>query len=380
MDADEKREEAVAPRTGRPPPALVAASIAVALILGVCVAGISLGVAGLCLALFSSSGDASDLLALAPLAALLVAAGGLVGYAMGLDLRGEVRRIVSILRTALLVRRSRAGRACDSTVAELDALGDAVRRLESRFFQDMTLYADALAEVEMMDGRRTDLLTAVATDLYGPLDRVVTLSARLVDGDDGPLEDAQAEDARIVRNAGQRLREMVTEILDLSSLITREIELVMSTVDLAEVARDVVETARGQIGAKKLAIRFEAPDRPVEIEGHRQRLWQIAMNLVGNAIKFTEAGSIVVTVEARGAGARLVVEDTGIGIASRDQATVFDTFKQLGGRVARGRGTGLGLAITRRLVELHGGRIAVSSVLDQGTRFTVTFPGPGGAR
>jgi signal transduction histidine kinase len=379
MDVERQRvgSETSLPWRTRRPPKLVTRAVLSALFLSALIAAVALGVAAICLALFSNSGGVESVTRLLPLAALLIAASGLAGYAMGLGVQTEYRRVISILRTALLVRRSRSARGGDSSIAELDAFGEAVHRLEGRFFEDMTLYADALAEVEMMDGRKTDLLTAVATDLYGPLDRVVALSAQLLDDEGGPLDESKADDARIVRNAAERLREMVTEILDLSSLVSREVELVMTTVDLVAVARDVVETARGQIADKRLAIRLSEPGRPVEIEGHRQRLWQVVMNLLGNAIKFTEEGSIVVTVSARDdGGARLEVLDTGIGIASRDQLTIFDTFKQLGGRVSRGRGTGLGLAITRRIVELHGGRITVSSVVNQGTRFTVAFPSP----
>lgn len=380
MEADGKGgRPAGAEEAGRRAPGVVARATLTALLLGAAVALSSLGIAALFLALDPGAGGPKALLRLLPLAGAAVAAAGLVGYAAGVDLGREMRSALSAVRMGLLVRRPREELACDSSVEELDALVEAVRRLEGRFFEDMTLYADALAEVEMMDGQRTDLLTAVATQLYAPIDRVVSLSRRLLDGEDGPIDDAKAEDARIVHGAALRLREMVTEILDLSSLVSRDVKLEMERVDIVGIAREVVETARGQVGERRLAIRLEAPDRPVIIDGHRRRLWQIATNLVGNAVKFTEKGSITVTVAVpEGGGARLEVLDTGIGIAARDQASIFDTFRQIGGRVVAGRGTGLGLAITRRLVELHRGRIGVSSVIDRGTRFSVTFPPPEG--
>jgi signal transduction histidine kinase len=326
----------------------------------------------------SVAGLSSLLLELLPLAALLAVATGLVGLAAGAELGAELRGVTTALSAALKRRPRKAAPVPASRISQLAAISAAAERLEWRFASEMALYEDALAEVETMDGHRTDLLTAVASELYGPLDRVVTLSGRLQSGEVGPIDAAKAEDARIVHNAGVRLREMVNEILDLSSLISRDVALEMEIVDLAEIAREVVETGRGQIGTKKLTIKLDAPTEPVPVSGHRQRLWQIVMNLVTNAIKFTDLGTVAVKVSAHNGGGRLEVVDTGVGIASSDQASVFDTFKQIAMKPGRARGAGLGLAICKRLVELHRGRIVVSSIVGQGTRFTVTLPPPGG--
>ena len=148
-------------------------------------------------------------------------------------------------------------------------------------------------------------------------------------------------------------------------------------VDMAELATDVIEVARGGIGKKPLTLELNArPDERAFVRGNRQRLWQAITNLVSNAIKFTESGGVNVRVSRQEDGSvMLVVEDTGVGIASLDQATVFDTFRQLGGRTGRKRGSGLGLAICKRLIELHDGKIRVSSVIGKGTKFTVILPG-----
>jgi len=325
-------------------------------------------------------GFSSLVLELLPLAALLVVAAGLVGRAGGAELGAELRGVASSVRGARRRRPRGAARPPESRIAELQTIAAALEGLDQRFAAEMALYEDALAEVETLDGQRTDLLTAVASELYGPLDRVVTLSGQLQSGGAGPIDEVKAEDARIVHNAGVRLREMVNEILDLSSLIALDVSLDMEIIDLVEIAREVVETGRGQIGTKKkLTIRLDAPAERVPVSGHRQRLWQIAMNLVTNAIKFTDIGSVVVKVSAHEGGGRFEVVDTGVGIASPDQASVFDTFKQIGMKPGRARGAGLGLAICKRLVELHHGRIVVSSIIGQGTRFTVTLPPPEGA-
>jgi len=217
----------------------------------------------------------------------------------------------------------------------------------------------------------------VTVELYRPLNELVTLSERLLAGEDGELKGAQKEDVQIILKAAARLREMVNEILDLSSLLEDDLNLDFERVDMTELATDVIEVARGGIGKKSLSLEMDAKsDERAFVRGNRQRLWQAITNLVSNAVKFTESGGVNVSVSRREDGSViLIVEDTGVGIASLDQATVFDTFRQLGGRTGRKRGTGLGLAICKRLIELHGGKVRVSSVIGKGTKFTVILPG-----
>jgi signal transduction histidine kinase len=340
------------------------------------VAAIGIGTAAVRSHALTVQGFSALALELLPLVALVLLAAGLIGLAAGVAVAAEIRGITATARGSMRRRPRGTAATPQSRIAELCAVGQALVRLDHRFAGEMALYEDALAEVETLDGRRTDLLSAVAGELYGPLDRVVSLSSDLQSGGAGPIDEAKAEDARIVRNAAVRLREMVNEILDLSSLISRDVALELEILDLAEIAREVVETGRGQIGGKKLTLKLDAPKEPVRVAGHRQRLWQIVMNLVTNAIKFTDIGSVVVKVYPHAGGGKLEVVDTGVGIASPDQASVFDTFKQISMKPGRARGAGLGLAICKRLVELHHGRIVVSSIVGQGTRFTVTLPAP----
>jgi signal transduction histidine kinase len=363
------------PPVPRPPVArhAVQAALAVALLAIGGVLGTAIAASG------PGTRAAALLLDLLPLAAVLAVAAGLVGLAAGAGLGAELGRTVAAVTAAVRRRPRGAAPLPTNRIAELAPIAEAAARLERRFAAEMALYEDALAEVETLDGQRTDLLTAVASELHRPIDRVVALSERLQTGAAGPIDDATAEDARIVHNAGVRLREMVDEILDLSSLISKDVALERELLDLAAIAREVVETGRGQIGAKRLKIQVDAPDAPVPVLGHPQRLWQIVMNLMTNAIKFTDIGTVSIKVSAHAGGARLEVVDTGVGIAASDQASVFDTFKQIAMKPGRARGAGLGLAICKRLVELHRGRIVVSSIVGQGTRFTVTFPPPGGA-
>ena len=187
-----------------------------------------------------------------------------------------------------------------------------------------------------------------------------------------------------MRQADERLMGLVSDIVDLSSLISAELELDEEPVDLAALAEEVVSAARGQAQREKrsrageLEVRLEREGEGEPgpfVRGDRRRLWQVLTNLVSNGVKFTERGAVVVRVgrDERGL-AVLRVEDTGVGISELDQSSVFETFRQLGGRARSKRGSGLGLAISRRLVEMHGGSIGVSSKIGRGTVFTVRLP------
>ncbi|HUT79384.1 MAG TPA: HAMP domain-containing sensor histidine kinase, partial [Polyangia bacterium] len=233
------------------------------------------------------------------------------------------------------------------------------------------------AEPGASDGRG-DLLTSVARGLHRPLQAIIERSQRLLEGRDGELASSQREDILVIRQAGDRLLGLVRELLDLTSLLEAGIQLTFEAVVLAEVAEEVIRSARGELKRKQIELHLDiAAGPPVVVRGDRQRLWQVLTNLVSNGIKFTERGSVTVRLghapESAGL-ALLEVEDTGVGIPSLDQVTVFDTFRQLSGRARGQRGAGLGLAICRRLVELHGGTIRVSSRPGQGARFAVLLP------
>jgi signal transduction histidine kinase len=314
---------------------------------------------------------------LALIALALVVAAVIFGAGFGSDFGAAVDRLRLWTRA---VAGDPLGAPSAAGPPAADGIGEparAVERLRARLGGESSAYQDARAEVEAIDGERTDLLTSVSGELHTPLQRVVEIAGRLLDGADGELKKSQQEDVRIIRNAGQRLLKMVEEVVDLSDLVATETKLDAELVDLAAVAREVVETARGQVGKKQLTVTLEQedPEDSILVRGNRQRLWQVVTNLVSNGIKFTERGGVTVRVGREEDGsARLEIEDSGVGISPMDKRAIFDTFRQLGGRGGRKRGTGLGLAISKRLIEMHGGKVRVSSLLNQGTKFTVILP------
>ncbi len=312
---------------------------------------------------------------LGALAVLFLLAAAIFGACFGLDFGLGVE--------ALGRRLDGAGGASDraggmpAAAPELGEVWLAASRLDRRLAIRRDLEPAARVE-SAAEGAGGDMLTSVAHDLHVPLRTIVDVTGQLLEGNDGDLEPTQREDLMVIRQAGDRLLGLVNELLDLTSLLEDGFCLEPEPVVLAEVAEEVIRAARGELKRKQIDLTLEVADGPpVRVHGDRRRLWQVLTNLVSNGIKFTERGGVSVRVgrdpEAQGM-ARLEVEDTGVGIPSLEQATVFETFRQIGGRARGQRGTGLGLAICRRLVELHGGTIRVSSRPGQGARFIVQLP------
>lgn len=135
----------------------------------------------------------------------------------------------------------------------------------------------------------------------------------------------------------------------------------------------MIREAAGLVGARPVAVRVEG-NRGVMAKADARRVRQILTNLVGNAVKFTQQGEVVVGVAVEGRHARLSVRDTGPGISPHERATIFQEYKQTKAERARRRGTGLGLAITKRLVKMHGGTIQVESEVGRGSTFNVLLP------
>ncbi|MEM1426332.1 MAG: ATP-binding protein, partial [Cyanobacteria bacterium P01_H01_bin.130] len=201
----------------------------------------------------------------------------------------------------------------------------------------------------------------------------------LANGAIGVINPDQFKNLNLIIQSGHRLINLVNDILDFSKLKNRKLSLQCGSVDLVPIVEDVIGLYQAQAQIQRLSLTAEIePDLP-RLWADSDRIHQILHNLVGNALKFTEQGSIVLRVKPIGGAEpselQLSVSDTGVGIAPENRESIFGAFKQGDGTTARRySGTGLGLAITRQLVELHHGNISVESTVGEGSTFLVTLP------
>ncbi len=237
---------------------------------------------------------------------------------------------------------------------------------------------------------KSEFLANMSHELRTPLNSLLILAKLLSENEQGNLDERQVEFARTIHNAGSDLLELINDILDLSKVEAGKMDVVATPVALAAVA-DRVRQSFGPLAAdKQLALEVEvAAGAPATIVTDEQRLQQVLKNLMSNAIKFTEAGSVRLEIAPAPealryanpvlAGARSViaftVRDTGIGIAPDKLRLVFEAFQQADGTTSRRYGgTGLGLSISREIARLLGGEIRVESAVDEGSAFTLYLP------
>ena len=210
----------------------------------------------------------------------------------------------------------------------------------------------------------------------GPLrSRQTTAQSLIADGVYGePAEKMHSVLKRLESN-GKHLLGLINAVLDLSKIEAGRLVLDFADYSLSDVVQTVCTAVEPLAADKKLALKVKASTDLPAGRGDERRLTQVLLNLVGNAIKFTDAGEVVITATANNGSFNVSVKDTGPGISQADQAKLFQEFQQADSSLTRKKGgTGLGLAISKRIIEMHGGRIWVDSIVGQGSTFSFTLP------
>ncbi len=235
------------------------------------------------------------------------------------------------------------------------------------------------ARDDALEASRTKsaFLATMSHELRTPLNAIIGYTQMMTGGIAGPMSDKQADyTGRVLRN-GQHLLLLINDILDLAKIEAGRMELVETPFDLRAWVQDTEKQVRGLADEKGIELRVDVDeDLPDVIVADPDRLRQIALNLLSNAIKFTRVGQVTYTLRLAPHNRwQIVVVDTGIGIASHKQETIFDEFSQ-GDNTSRREfgGTGLGLSIVRNLCLMMGGSVRVSSTVNEGSTFTVTLP------
>lgn len=231
-------------------------------------------------------------------------------------------------------------------------------------------------ELALSTRYKSEFLANMSHELRTPLNSILLLSRLLTENHEGNLSEEQIEYAKVITSSGNGLLTLIDEILDLSKIESGKMRLDYADVRLSEVVSALEAMFTPLAKEKQLAFSISVdPALPQLVETDRLRLEQIVRNLISNAIKFTAEGSVKTAFERQGDLMRIVVKDTGIGIAKDKQQTIFEAFQQADGSTRRKYGgTGLGLSISRELAKLLGGEIQLKSEPGKGSEFTLFIP------
>jgi signal transduction histidine kinase len=230
-------------------------------------------------------------------------------------------------------------------------------------------------QLEVASRHKSEFLATMSHELRTPLNAINGFSEVLLERYFGDLNDKQEEYLNDILSSGRHLLSLISDILDLSKVEAGRMELEPSRFPLAPLLESGLVMVRERASRNGVLLGLDVSPEVGEIEADERKVKQVLFNLLSNAVKFTPPGGRV-DVAARSAreGVEITVRDTGTGIAAEDQGRIFEAFRQARPGKDHGEGTGLGLALTRRLVELHGGRIGVESVPGTGSTFTVALP------
>jgi signal transduction histidine kinase len=321
----------------------------------------------------SGAGDLGRLVLVAALV-VLVALAALAGGTLGAAASGEVLALARRLdrpddaagaRPIVVTRLGRVG----VLLGELEALRRDLAAEHQR-------YQDTLAQTREAAVAKAEFLAAVSHELRTPLNSICGFSQLMLEGMGDVLSTEQREDVRLIRTSGMQLLGLINDILDISMIESGELRLYFAPEDIAEIVDDAVRAHRPLVQDSGVELRAEVPVGLPRVVCDRRRIGQILNNLLSNATKFTDHGTITISAVYDPLAARLdlLVSDTGIGIPQEHIEAIFLEYHQVGGLAHRKQGTGLGLAIARSIAVHHGGQLAVASNPGRGSTFTLSLP------
>ncbi len=230
-------------------------------------------------------------------------------------------------------------------------------------------------QLELASRHKSDFLAGMSHELRTPLNAILGYTELIVDRVYGNVPEKVGEVLDRVQRSGRHLLALINDVLDLSKIEAGQLVLAQSEYSFNDIVQAVAGAVESLATEKQLRLCVDiAADLPVGY-GDERRITQVLLNLVGNAIKFTDAGEVTVRVTNAGGEFLVSVADAGPGIPQEDQERIFEEFQQSGSAATKTKGgTGLGLSIAKRIVEMHGGRIWVQSILGRGSTFSFTLP------
>jgi GAF domain-containing protein len=251
-----------------------------------------------------------------------------------------------------------------------DQAGIAIENV--RLFEEIQ---DKSRQVEEASKHKSQFLANMSHELRTPLNAILGYTELIIDGIYGEAPEKMRTVMERVQSNGKHLLGLINDVLDLSKIEAGQLVLSIQDYSIKDVVHGVYSAVEPLANSKKLAFKIEVPANLPPARGDDRRLTQVLLNLVGNAIKFTDAGEVAIKAAASNGAYTITVRDTGPGIAEADQAKIFDEFQQADSTQTKAKGgTGLGLSIAKRIIEMHGGKLWVESSLGAGSTFSFTVP------
>ncbi len=245
------------------------------------------------------------------------------------------------------------------------------------------LVQKAVEDMREVDRMKSQFLANMSHELRTPLNSIIGFSRVILKGIDGPINDIQQQDLSAIYNSGQHLLNLINDVLDLSKIEAGKMELSFGDLDITEIVNSVMSTAIGLVKDKPIELKKIVPENLPKVRGDTTRIRQVLLNLISNAAKFTDEGTVTIEVSIKtGPSGKLElmteVTNSGPGIAAEDQHKLFQPFSQVDNSPTRKTGgTGLGLSICRSLMEMHHGSIGLNwSEVGTGCRFFFSLPLP----
>lgn len=274
----------------------------------------------------------------------------------------------------LVVRRRAPGQFQKETVDLLQtfATQSALAIQNARLFREIEAKG---RELEIASKHKSDFLANMSHELRTPLNAILGYTELILDKIYGDVPENIQEVLERVEKNGRHLLGLINDVLDLSKIEAGQLVLSLDDYSMKEVVHTVFTSVESLAAEKNLELKVSVAPEVAQGKGDHQRISQVFLNLVGNAIKFTEAGEVRVEATASDDTFVISVSDTGPGLSEADQQMIFEEFHQVDGSSTRKKGgTGLGLSIAKRIVEMHGGRIWVESTEGKGSTFWFTLP------
>jgi signal transduction histidine kinase len=230
-------------------------------------------------------------------------------------------------------------------------------------------------ELSVAMAHKTQFFANMSHELRTPLNAVLGYSELIADGLYGPIPDKALDVLTRIQANGKHLLGLINDVLDISKIEAGQLNLSLDDYSVEAIVQSVTASAGPLAQKKGIEIRTSVADKLPMGRGDERRLTQVLLNLVSNAVKFTDTGEVEVRVSADSDVFNISVLDTGPGIAPEDQAKIFEQFQQVDNSSTREKGgTGLGLSISRQLLDMHGGRIDLESTVGVGSCFRIVLP------